>query len=325
MVITRVKDAKSYRWDNIEVGDALGPVDGVVSDFLVKTHAYAVDDYGDWYFKNSPFGGRIGHPTLLANDILRLFKLAYDMTPPMPGGLHARNEIEFLQPVFVGQRVIIKGSHTSKYQRRAQDYRVLEGEVLDEGGQVLLRMQAVETVGLAADTPVGRGMGTPPADLISGEVPAGAPLVTKASKDEPIGSVLPPLAKRTTLEQSIVFSGFPYGWVEAGAKALDLNIHTDPDDARRRGQADAIVQGLCSAAYLSQLCTGFFGPAWLTTGRLSSTFLRPVIVRDQITAQGMIKRIEEGEEGRARIHLDVWCKNQRGELATIGRASAEVR
>jgi acyl dehydratase len=104
---------------------------------------------------------------------------------------------------------------------------------------------------------------------------------------------------------------------------MRFSMHTDPEDARRRGQPDAIVQGLCSATYLSELCTSFFGPAWLTTGRLSTTFIRPVIVRDTLTATGRVKRLE-AEGDRNRLWLDVWCKNQRGELVTVGRASAEV-
>jgi acyl dehydratase len=65
----------------------------------------------------------------------------------------------------------------------------------------------------------------------------------------------------------------------------------------------------------------FFGPSWFTTGRLSTAFIRPVIVRDAITASGLVKRTEM-EDGRQRLWLDVWCKNQRGELVTVGRASA---
>jgi acyl dehydratase len=102
-----------------------------------------------------------------------------------------------------------------------------------------------------------------------------------------------------------------------------MGIHTDPEDARRRGQPDAIVQGLCSATYVSELCTRFFGPAWLSTGRLSTAFIRPVIVRDTIVVSGVVKRLDEAGDQR-RLTLDVWCKNQRGELVTVGRASAQV-
>ncbi len=323
MAIHRSSAPKPYTYENIQIGEEFGPVEGIVSDFQVKTHAYAVDDYSPWYFQCSPFGGRIGHPTLLANDILRLFMLGYDMRPPFAGGLHARNEIEFLRPVFVGQKVTIKGRHTEKYQKRAQNYRILGGEVLNEAREECLRMRATETVGFGASTPVGKGMGGPPPDAITGEVPPGAPTVFHASRWVPVGAALPCLTKHTTLEQSIAYSGSPYGWVEGGAKTMRMGIHTDPEDARRRGQPDAIVQGLCSATYVSELCTTFFGPSWLTTGRLATAFVRPVIVRDTITVAGLVKRLEDEGE-RKRLWLDVWCKNQRGELATVGRASAQV-
>ncbi len=134
MTITRSRTLKQYAFENIQVGEEFGPVEGVLSELKVKTHAFAVDDYGAWYFQSSPFGGRVGHPTLLANDILMLFTLGYDMTPPCEAGLHARNELEFLRPIFIGQKVTIKGKHTEKYQKRAQSYRILEGQVLDEAG-----------------------------------------------------------------------------------------------------------------------------------------------------------------------------------------------
>jgi acyl dehydratase len=323
MAIHRSSVPKPYTWENIEIGEEFGPVEGIISDFQVKMHAYAVDDYSPWYFQDSPFGGRIGHPMLVANEIVGLFQLVYDTNPSYAAGLHARNEIEFLQPLFVGQKVTLKARHTEKYQKRGQNYRILEGESLDEAGQPFLRLRATETVGLSAGTPVGRTTGIPPPDAITGEVPPGAPTVHQGSKWVPVGAVLASLTKHTTLEQSIAYSGFRYGWAEDGAKAMRFSMHTDPEDARRRGQPDAIVQGLCSATYLSELCTSFFGPAWLTTGRLSTTFIRPVIVRDTLTATGRVKRLE-AEGDRNRLWLDVWCKNQRGELVTVGRASAEV-
>lgn len=145
----------------------------------------------------------------------------------------------------------------------------------------------------------------------------------RASKWVPVGAVLPSLTKHTTLEQSVVCSGFPHRWAEGGAKAMWVNIHTGPEDARKRGQPEAIVQGLCSAAYISEVCTTFFGPSWFSTGRLSTAFSRPVIVHDTITACGLVKGVEDEGE-RKRLWLDVWCKNQRGDLTTVGRASALV-
>ncbi len=326
MGITRLARLKPYRYDCVEVGETLGPVEGVVTDLKVKQHAFAVDDYGPWYFHQSPFGARIGHPTLLATDVLMMITLAYDVvTPPCEAGLHARNELEFLRPVFVGQRVTIRGKHVDKYKKRAQSYRILDGTVEDEGGNLLVRMRATETIGLTPSTPVGQGMSAPPPDAITGVIPAGVPTVDRATRWVPEGAALPALVKHTTLEQSTAYSGYPFGWVEGGASSMWVNQHTDPELARQHGHADAVIQGLCSAAYISELCTAFFGPWWLTTGHLTTTFLRPVIVRDVITVGGMVKRYEEQEGGaRRRLWLDVWCKNQRGELVTVGRASAMV-
>jgi acyl dehydratase len=100
-------------------------------------------------------------------------------------------------------------------------------------------------------------------------------------------------------------------------------IHTVPEEAQRRGQPGVIVQGLMSQAYLSELCMQFFGPSWLTTGHISVAFIRPVIARDTLTAGAMVKRCVE-QSGKKELELDLWCKNQRGELATVGRASAQV-
>jgi acyl dehydratase len=324
MGVTRASKLKLYTWDNIEVGEEFGPLESILSELKLKLHAFAVDDYNPWYFQGSPFGARIGHSTLLATDILMLFMLNYDANPPtFEGGLHARNDLEFLKPIFVGQKVAIRGKTTEKYQKRGQSYRALEGEVQDATGQVCLRMWATETVGLAGSTPVGQRTSVPPPDAITGEVPPGTPLVTQAGRWVPVGAALPSLTKQTSLEQSVAYSGFPHGWVEGGARGMWVNIHTDSEDARKHGQPDAVVQGLCSAAYISELCVSFFGPYWFTTGRLSTAFIHPVIVRDTITASGLVRRFEE-EGGRSRLWLDVWCKNQRGELTTVGRASALV-
>jgi len=321
-MIHRLAVRKPYAWEQMPVGEPFGPVEGILSELKLKAHAFAVDDYGPWYFQASPFGGRIGHPTLLATDILMLFTLNYDADPPgFQGGLHARNDLEFLRPLFVGQPVRIEGRTTEKFEKRGQHYRALEGEVRNAVGEVCLRMRATETMGLAAGTPVGQRLGAPPADAITGEVPDGAPVASHARQDVPPGAAIPSVTKQTSLEQSVVYSGFPHGWADGGARRMWVNIHTDPEDGRRHGQPDAVVQGLCSAAYLSEICTNFFGPSWLTSGRLSTAFIRPVVVRDAITAAGVVKRLEQ-VNGQSRLWLDVWCRNQRGELVTVGRASA---
>ena len=324
MSIHRASTLKPYVWEQMEIGEEFGPVVGILSDLKLKGHAFAVDDYHPWYFQSSPFGGRIGHPTLLATDILMLFTLNYDANPPsFQGGLHARNDLELLRPVFIGQKITVVGRTTEKYQKRGQNYRALQGEVRNEAGEVCVRMRATETMGLAPGTPVGQRLGAPAADAITGDVPAGTPVATHAARGVRLGAAVPEVTKHTSLEQSVLYSGYPHGWAEGGARSMWVNIHTDPEDGRKHGQPDAVVQGLISAAFLSEMCVNFFGKSWFTSGRLSTAFIRPVIVRDVITAAGLVKRIEPDGTSE-RLWLDVWCKNQRGELATVGRASALI-
>lgn len=322
-VVHRKLNAKPFQWGNIEIGEEYGPVEGTISDFLVRSHAYAVDDFGDWYLRDSPFGGRIAHSGLFANEILKLFFLGYDLEGPFEAGLHARNELELIRPVLVGQDVIIRGRNVEKYEKRDQRFRRVDGEVVDANGQVLVRSSAVETVGVPVASKVGKGTSVPRPDAITGDVPAGAPTVTRASAEVPVGAVLPTLTKHTTLEQSIIFSGFPFGWVDGGALTMRRSLHTMPEVARGLGQPDVVVQGLLSNSYFCQMCTEFFGESWYTTGKISVNFIRPVIARDTLAACGIVKSKEEDGK-RVRIGLDVWCKNQRGELVTVGRASAEA-
>lgn len=328
------RSEKPYSWETIDVGDEYGPVEGEVTDFLIKTHAYAVDDYSSWYFRDqTPFGGRVGHPTMLAADILRLYRLGYDLPERFSAGLHSRNEMEFLKPVRCGQRVTIRGTNADKYQKRGQFWRVLQGEVVDEDGNPMVRLKAVETVGFQAlnrGKELGRGQekekgnqDVPKGGIITGEVPYGTPTVATASRFAPEGALIPSLTKHTSLEQSVAFSGYLYGWVRDGADIMLRNHHTAPEEAQRSGNADVVVQGLVSNAYISEVCASFFGASWLTSGRLSVVFIRPVLVRDTVTVSGVVKRRVEDPSG-LRMELDVWCKNQRGEMVTAGRASALI-
>jgi len=79
---------KEPTWENVEVGERFGPVEIVIDDHRIKSYAYAINDYHPWYFGDSPFGGRIGHATLLSNPLLAIYVLKYNRDNV--AGLHAR-------------------------------------------------------------------------------------------------------------------------------------------------------------------------------------------------------------------------------------------
>ena len=98
----------------------------------------------------------------------------------------------------------------------------------------------------------------------------------------------------------------------------DFNpIHIDPEVGRLAGQPGAILQGMCTMAWLADACTAYFGdPARVR--RLRARFTRPVIVGDTVTFRGRCVAIEGPV-----VRVEVEARNQRGEEVLKG-ATAEA-
>ena len=129
---------KEISLEALQVGEAFQSNDLVVKPEDVETFAYAVDDHHAWYFDDSPFGGPIAHPTLLANQALLMRHNKY-IVPP---GLHAAMQFELVEPVRVGMRVRTRGKVIDKYERRGRHYMVTEFVTTEEDtGQTLMRGQ----------------------------------------------------------------------------------------------------------------------------------------------------------------------------------------
>jgi acyl dehydratase len=301
---------KEPTWENILVGEELGPLEVVVSDHAVKSHVYALDDYHPWYLRDSPIAARIAPSTLLTRALLDLMYLEYDAVRLR--ALHVREELQLFGTVKVGQRVTLRGRVTHKFIKRGEPYVVFAAEASYEDGKPLIRAKQTELYRSNIGGLVGRRAAAPINHCVIVGNAEAVPLAERASRDVEIGSALPPICKQITLEQMFVFSsGVP-------------NIHTDRAIASESGLSGPIAQGLMSTGYLSQLLANFFGIDWFETGWTSHAFVRPVSPGDTITVQGRIqdKRVETNG---TRLVLEVWCRNQPGEMTTVGTASALVR
>jgi acyl dehydratase len=127
-------------YDALRVGEAFESNDHVVTPEDIEAYAWAVEDHHPWFSGDSPFGGPIAHPTLMANQALMMRHNHY----VVPGGLHARMEFEFLEPIRPGMRVRSHGRVVDKYERRGKPYMVTEFETRAEGGTVLVRGRFVQ-------------------------------------------------------------------------------------------------------------------------------------------------------------------------------------
>src|SRR5260370_30680844 len=204
---------KEPTWENVVVGEECGPVDVVISDHAVKSHVYAIDYYHPSYLSDSPLGDRIAPGTLLTRALLDLVYLEYDAIRLR--ALHVREEMELFGPVKVGQHVSLRARVTDKFLKRGEPFVVFAAEASDDDGKTLIRTKQTEIFRSDVRGLVGRHAATPKSRVVTGAVAAGAPTAERASRSPEIGSVIPSISKKITLEQMFVFSfGVP-------------NIHTD--------------------------------------------------------------------------------------------------
>ena len=133
---------KPLTYDAIEVGEAFISNDHLITPEDIETYAFAVDDYHAWFFGDSPFGGQIAHPTLMANQALHLRHSKYIVH----AGLHAKMEFHFLRPLQVGMRVRSRGTIIDKYIRRGKKYMVTEFVTTADDGTDVMRGQFTQMI-----------------------------------------------------------------------------------------------------------------------------------------------------------------------------------
>jgi acyl dehydratase len=124
-----------------------------------------------------------------------------------------------------------------------------------------------------------------------------------------IGAELPPLTKTIAQRQIDCYSG-----------VRPNSIHTDPEWARRKGFRAPLAQAMMSTAYVSQLMMQFVGQGFVRGGKMSVSFIKPVIVGDTLTVRGRVKS-RETEGSNVRVTVEVWCENQDGVKTMVGTAS----
>jgi acyl dehydratase len=124
-----------------------------------------------------------------------------------------------------------------------------------------------------------------------------------------IGHELPPHVKPIEQRQIDCYSG-----------VRPKSIHTDSGWAKKKGFAAPLAQGLMSTAYVSQMMIGLLGEGFVKGGRISASFIKPVLAGDTLTLHGVVKSKEpEGEN--TRITVEFWCESQQGIKTMVGTAS----
>ena len=66
-------------------------------------------------------------------------RMRFAKLPDLPASIWAKSEHEFLKPMKMGSRILIRGKIVDKDVKRGSNYIVSEFEAVDETGEVLLR------------------------------------------------------------------------------------------------------------------------------------------------------------------------------------------
>ncbi|WP_329386654.1 MaoC/PaaZ C-terminal domain-containing protein [Streptomyces sp. NBC_01716] len=307
---SRTPHLKEARYELVEIPEPMGPVTVTVDRRKVLDHAYSEDDFGSWYFEDSPFGGPVGHPLVLANDLLFLFYEKYDGNTAQ--GLHTHEHLTFHSPVEVGETVTIEGGYTRKYERRGQGYVVLEAEARGADGRLLVRHTGKEIMRTVAGEITGqnRTAGDVRSRTVLGTVDTAVPALDRARLDAPARAALPRRTTVFTQDQMSVFS-----WAGRGY----ANVHTAPEKAAASGLDRTIVQAQQQTGFIVANLIDVFGKTFFTSGELDLRFVSPAFVGDELTAGGAVAGVT-GD----RLELEVWVDKADGTRTALGWASALV-
>ncbi len=291
---------KERRWEVMEVGEEFGPLRVAVDERLLRDFAYAVDDFDPLFLWGAGVVPRIGYPTLLCREARDVIATHYDIASG-GAGMHAKHALEIHACPRLGETVTVTGRHAEKFMKRGKQYVVLESEVRDAAGALVLRQRSTHI--RALEPGVTKAAAPAPALLPSVEI------ATCAAEIRP-GVALPPLRRRFTQEMLTVFAGC--GWA---------NIHNDPAIARGAGLRGTVASGLQTMAAASSLLHGVFGQGWREGGRLDVAFTAPCFVDETIEAGATVTDVLT-DGGRRVAVLELRCDTDAGVRVLAGTARA---
>ena len=128
-----------------------------------------------------------------------------------------------------------------------------------------------------------------------------------AFQNVPPGYELPPLVKRPTTRQLVMY---------AGASGDFYEIHYDQEFARSQGLPGVILHGALKSAFLGQLVTDWAG-ADGSLRSLSVRYREMDVPGDTLTCKGVVV---EKDEAAGTVRCDIWIENGAGVKTTTGEA-----
>lgn len=124
---------RKFRSD-LTPGEEIGTYEYVLTPELVELYAVATDDRHPWYVEDSPFGGRIAHPTMVHMDFHRL-EDHFLTSRPEEAGVHTEYDARYINPARVGEKITVKSRCAANLTKRGRRYITIEVETFGEDGR----------------------------------------------------------------------------------------------------------------------------------------------------------------------------------------------
>ncbi|NUU08456.1 MaoC/PaaZ C-terminal domain-containing protein [Leifsonia sp. C5G2] len=299
---------KDASYDAIVIPEPFPSTEATLDADRVRAFAFAQGDYGSWYFGESPFGGPIGHPLALANDLLFLFYETYNGNTAE--GLQTHERLRFRSPLRLGESVRIDGGYVERYENRGHGYVVMEAAATAEDGRTVVEHRGTEIMRTRAGEVSGRSKAAPAGRRVQAAPDTALPTLTRAALGAPLGSPVAGVSRHFTQDQMNVFS-----WLARGYR----NVHTDIGRARDSGVDRTIVQALQQTGLIAEAMVGYFGASWFTTGELDLRYTHPAFCGEQLTVRAALVGETDGVQ-----ELEVWIDSDGGPRTALGWARAMV-
>lgn len=114
---------------DLELGDVLGPVDHVVTPFLIREYAHAVEDVSD---RHQGAEGLVAPPTIIHAEKKRLFDSACPEGAGPAARLHLIYDATHHRVIPAGRTLSVVGQVSDRIERKGREHIIMEFQVRDK-------------------------------------------------------------------------------------------------------------------------------------------------------------------------------------------------
>ncbi|WP_037144123.1 MaoC family dehydratase [Rhodococcoides fascians] len=316
-------DTPELTFDAFEVPVRVGEAKYVASEANAKKLAYSVDDESGWVVGAED--DRRVHPALMSEYLW--WPQGFYVQEPEGAGhfdqfwnkfpslveypfLHSRTVGKFYQAPKVEETIHAVADVVEKYERRNKDFVVIRALYTNDSGERLAEYSHTIMIRSRVDLsspPVGGGGSQTDSKQTSPAVES------VGARPEAKTSEVTSYTAQLTLAHARLFS------------LPTESFHTHDSIAQEYGFPKAVPQGLMSFAYLSRLCTEYFGSDWANSGEIDVKFIGMLYRDDTLTVSGTAVSEDTATDDPSLITLKLHIDDQNGRRVAVGTARGHRR